>query len=213
MSILSDLRDSDYRLGNLQAVRYDRHSLLFPDGYLGFLYRGLGEGRRNGFRRKNLQFALTGFTDLSFDAVVPYLAMQKLVIVGQWEGDVFRTGGVCWPNLLTGYRTGFGSYAALRWLWGTPEEEILAMLGLAMMFEEFNLIQLHGQRYADNHLTARFMGRFGFKDVGRVPRLLARAGEEEPVYGVISTLSREDFERNCAERIEAAKARISPLKS
>jgi RimJ/RimL family protein N-acetyltransferase len=86
------------------------------------------------------------------------------------------------------------------------EEEIAGWLGLAALFEEFNLIQLHGQRYADNHLTVRFMSRFGFKDVGRVPRLLARG--DEAIDGIISTLSREDFETNLEQRIAAA---LSPL--
>jgi RimJ/RimL family protein N-acetyltransferase len=82
------------------------------------------------------------------------------------------------------------------------EEEIAGWLGLAALFEEFNLIQLHGQRYADNHLTVRFMSRFGFKDVGRVPRLLARG--DEAIDGIISTLSREDFEANLEQRIAEA---------
>lgn len=211
MSILSEFKALNYRLDDLQAVRYSRNDPLFRDGYLGFLYAGLGEGRRNGFRRSNLQMAFTGMTDLSFDAIVSYLAKQPLIILGKWEGQEFRTAGVCWPNLLTGeHKTGFGSYAALRWAWGTVDEEILAMLGIAALFEEFSLIQLHGQRYADNHLTARFMARFGFKDVtGQVPRLLARAGREEPYPGIISSLSREDFEANCEERIRAASGRIS----
>jgi len=207
MGILSELKSLDYRFGNLQAIRYDRNSPLFPDGYLGFLYRGLGEGRRNGFRRSNLQMTFTGMNDLSFDAVVSYLARQNLVVVGKWEGEVFRTVGVGWVNLLLpDRRTGFGSYAALRWAWGSMEEEIAGWLGLAALFEEFNLIQLHGQRYADNHLTVRFMSRFGFKDVGRVPRLLARG--DEAIDGIISTLSREDFETNLEQRIAAA---LSPL--
>jgi hypothetical protein len=211
MSILADFKASGYAIGDLQAVRYDRNSPLFPDGYLGFLYRGLGEGRRNGFRRSNLQMTFTGMTDLSFDAIVSYLAAQKLIVLGKWEGQTFRTAGICWPNLLLAERrTGFGSYTALRWIWGSPEEEIFGMLGIAALFEEFNLIQLHGQRYAENHLTARFMARFGFKDVsGPIPRLLAKAGEAEPRPGIISTLSLEDFERNCEERIAAAAGRIS----
>ena len=210
MGILTEIREFNYRIESLQAIPYNRHLPLFPDGFLSNLYFGLGEGRRNGFRRSNLQTSFTGFVDLSHDAVCAYLASQKLIILGKWEGQTFRTAGVCWPNLLLAERrTGFGSYTALRWIWGSPDEEILGMLGIAALFEEFNLIQLHGQRYADNHLTARFMSRFGFKDVsGPIPRLLAKAGDAEPRPGIISTLSREDFERNCEERIAAAQMRV-----
>ena len=206
MSILDDLKQENYRIGDLQAIPYDRNNPLFGESYLPDLYYGLGAGRRTTFRRENLRMLFCGMNDLSLPAIVSYLAAQKLVILGKWEGDTLRTGGACWATAVMGTKekSGFGAYGFLRWIWGTDEQEWLSWLGLAYLFNETGggLVQLHGQRYENNHLTARFMAKFGFHDLAAVPKLIARGEILES--GVISTVSRDDFENNLSRKIIAA---------
>jgi hypothetical protein len=147
-----------------------------------------------------------GMNDLSLPAIVSYLALQKLVILGKWEGETLRTGGVCWATAVMGVKekSAFGAYGFLRWTWGTEEQEWLSWLGLAWLFNETGggLVQLHGQRYKSNHLTARFMGKFGFTDLATVPRLMANGDTLES--GVISTISRDVFEEKLSTAIVSA---------
>jgi len=194
MSILDELKAESYRIGDLQALPYDRNNPIFGEMYLPDLYLGLGAGRRTKFSRNNLRMLFCGFNDLSLPAIVSYLAQQKLVILGKWEGNLLRTGGVCWATAIMGTKekSAFGGYGFLRWIWGTEEQFLLGILGLSYMFQELDLVQLHGQRYASNHLTANFMARFGFRDVGTVPKLIQWDDHLED--GVISTVERSVFE-------------------
>lgn len=206
MSVLDYLKAENYRIGDLQAIAYDRNNPLFGETYLPDLYIGLGAGRRPKWSRNNLRMLFCGFSDLSLPAIVAYLASQKLVIIGQWEENRWRTGGICWPTAVMGSKekSAFGGYGFLRWSWGTENQEWMGWLGLAYLFNETGggLVQLHGQRYESNQLTANFMERFGFKDIGVVPKLIARDDILE--NGVISTVSRETFENKLAEKIVAA---------
>lgn len=204
MDILEELRSEKYRIGDLQALRYTPGIAPFQEGYLSGLYFGLAAGRRSEFRRENLRMLLCGMNNLSHDAVVSYLAQQKLVILGKWEGDIFRTAGVCWVHMVVGTKekAGFGAYGFLRWSWGTEDQEILSFLGLACLFREFELTQIHGQRYPDNHLTARWMSRFGFRDLCLMPKLLMRG--DDLVGCIISTCSRADFIKLLEEKIISA---------
>jgi hypothetical protein len=194
MSILDDLKSENYRIGDFQAIRYTCGQPPFQEGFLSALYFALGAGRRTEFRRENLQMLFCGMTNLSHDAIVAYLSQQKLIVLGKWEGETFRTAGVCWPNIIVGVKekSAFGAYGFLRWTWGTEDQDILSWIGIAALFCEFDLIQMFGQRYANNHLTARFMSKFGFRDLATIPRLMLRGDKLESA--VVSTLSREDFE-------------------
>lgn len=204
MDILEELRSEKYRIGDLQALRYTPGIAPFQEGYLSGLYFALGAGRRTSFRRENLQMLFCGMRNLSHDAIVSYLAQQKLVILGKWEGDIFRTAGVCWPHMVVGEKekSAFGAYGFLRWVWGTDDQEVLSYLGLAFLFREFDLSQMHGQRYPENHFTARWMDRFGFRDLCMMPKLLIRG--ESLVGCIISTCSRADFVARLEEKILAA---------
>jgi hypothetical protein len=199
MGILDDLKTENYRLGDYQAVRYDRNSPLFGETFMPDLYFALGAGRRTAFRRENLQMLFCGMSDLSLPGIISYLNQQKLCVLGKWEGQVFRTGGVCWVNYTVGIKekSAFGAYGFLRWTWGTEEQEIFGWLGLAMLFD--GLDQIHGQRYQKNHLTAKFMQKFGFQDYGCVPKLIPWGERLES--GVVSSLNREDFCRLLSEKV------------
>jgi RimJ/RimL family protein N-acetyltransferase len=86
----------------------------------------------------------------------------------------------------------FAGYVFFRSAWGTPEIEVLGMLGLAYLFSQFRLLAIHGQRYPQNGLTARFMRKYGSKDVGTIPHYMLRDGKLESC--TVSTLLQSDFE-------------------
>ena len=199
MDILDELRSEGYRIGDFQALKYDRNASIFGESYMSDLYFALGEGRRSKFRRDNLKPLFCGMNDLSLPAIIAYWNTQKLIILGKWEGDVFRTGGVCWSHVTVGTKrkSAFGAYGFLRWTWGTDDIEVLGWLGLAALFESVD--RINGQRYADNHLTARFMERFGFRDCGVVPELLARG--DDLVDCIISSCSRDVFSALLEQKI------------
>jgi hypothetical protein len=203
MGILDDFKSEKYRIGDLQVLPYHRHDPFWGESYLSDLYFALGAGRRSSFRRENLQMLLCGTSDLSLPSVLSFFAKQNLVVMGKWENGVFRTAGACWVGQVAGTKekSGFGAYAFLRWSWGTYDQQVMVMLGVAYLFNELDLCYIHAQRYADNHVSKRFLDKIGFKDVGVVPKLLPR--NDALIDGVVSSLSREDFERNCMQRILA----------
>jgi hypothetical protein len=88
-------------------------------------------------------------------------------------------------------------YGFFREAWGTEDQQIVTMLGLAYIFKEFDLRAIIGNRYTDNTLTAKFMGRFGFKDCGEIPCFQLRETKLVPL--VVSALMREDFEQYVAD--------------
>jgi hypothetical protein len=144
--------------------------------------------------------------DLSLPAIITYMVAQKLIVLGKWEGETLRTGGVCWATAVMGSKekSAFGAYGFLRWTWGTEEQTWLAWLGLSYLMGETGggLVQLHTQRYESNHVSAKFLEQFGFHDLAVVPKLLIRGDTLES--GVLSTLSRDEMENNLSRAIVAA---------
>jgi len=198
MSIaLEALREDGYRLGDLQVLRYDKNNRdIFPDDFLGQLYWRCRESkRRSGDGILTATFG--GNPSSDFGSIVSYLHNRPaLILMGVWEGDKFRYLGFAFPTVSCGWsgteKSLIAGYAFFRDAWGTQEQEVLTMLGLAYLFNEFQLVAIHGNRFKDNVLTAKFMAKFGFRDVGEVPRFQVSGKELVPM--VLSTLLREDFE-------------------
>jgi hypothetical protein len=203
MSIaLEGLREDNYRLENLQAIRYDRSkSELFPDGYLAKIYNLCrSSSRRSGDGILTSVFG--GNPESNFDAVVGFLAPRPLVIMGEWQEDgTFKEMGFAFPVVMCGKQppemSMFAGYGFFSWSWGTPELPVVAMLGLSYLFQEFNIKAIHGTRFEDNTLTAKFVEQFGFRQVGRIENYQLRDGKLVPA--IVSTLLREDFERYVEE--------------
>jgi len=204
-SILEAFKEDNYRLGELQVRMYTpqtRHE--WPEDFLGKLYMNL-KGDRYSNRNPNgtgtLDALFCGMADLSYAAIVAYLANRPLVLLGMWDGDDpshFIEAGFAFPVTLTGEapeRSGFFGYGIFREFWGNPLMEPLAMLGLAAVFSEFKLAYVHGLRYHTNDLTARFLKRYGFRDNGCIDGYMLRKGKL--VSAISSTLSRTDFEAYC----------------
>jgi hypothetical protein len=216
--VLSALQEDGYRLGDLAAIRYDKSRTdLFPDDYLGHLYNRCRESkRRSGDGILTATFGGNPASD--FNSIVTYLATRAfLLILGRWEGDKFHELGFAFPTVTLGTnnteRSMIAGYGFYRDSWGTEDQKIVTMLGLAYIFKEFDLCAIIGNRYTDNTLTAKFMGRFGFKDCGEIPCFQLRGTKLVPL--VVSALMREDFEQYVAdflvEQYRAANAEIPAL--
>jgi hypothetical protein len=122
--------------------------------------------------------------------------------MGEWQEDeTFKEMGFAFPVVMCGKQapemSAFCGYGFFRSAWGTPELPVAAMLGLAYLFQEFNIKAIHGTRFEDNTLTAKFVEQFGFKQVGRIPDYQLKDGKLVPA--IVSTLLREDFERYVEE--------------
>jgi hypothetical protein len=89
--------------------------------------------------------------------------------------------------------------------WGSAEAEVLGMLGLAQMFHLYSLQAMYGQRYIRNELTAKFMGRYGFRDMSVLPDfMLCQNGSGLELGGcVVSRLSCEDFSSYVARALDS----------
>lgn len=96
----------------------------------------------------------------------------------------------------------FIGYTFFQQAWRSPAQLALTYLGLAFFFQEFRLEAIHGVRYADNKLTAKWAAKFGFQDCGTVPSFMrgpggGAAGSNESsgrlTAATFSTLSRMDF--------------------
>jgi len=198
VSILESIKLDDYRIGNAQAVVYDRRKAdLFPTGFLSQLYFSFLGNRYN--KREGtgiLEVMLCGFSDLSHDSVVQFFLRTPLVILGVWTDDKFEAAGCCFPTIMIGAgeeeRASYAGYGYQRKWWGSSEQEVLTLLGLSILFQEMGLQAVHGVRFAENDLTAKYMQRFGFKDVCTMPAQMTRHGKLVP--GVVSTLDRATFE-------------------
>ena len=198
MSIALDgLKEDGYRLENLQALKYDRANPLFHDDYLAKIYNLCrGSARRSGDGILSSVFG--GNPESTFNAVVSFLAARPLIIMGEWqEDDTFKEMGFAFPVVMCGKQAPemacFAGYGFFRSAWGTPELPVVAMLGLAYLFNEFQIKAIHGTRFEENTLTAKFVEQFGFKQVGRIPDYqIGKDGKLVPA--IISTLLREDFE-------------------
>jgi len=206
MSIALDgLKEDAYRIGDLQALRYDRTKPPFFDGYLGKIYTlCLQSKRRSGDGIVTAIFG--GNPPSTFDAIVSYLAQRPVIVMGEWQEDgSFQEGGFAFPLLTCGTveteRAMFAGYGFFSHTWGKPELPVMAMLGLAYLFNEFNLKAIHGTRYPDNFLTSRFLAQFGCKEVGEIPYYQLRGARLVPA--VVSTILREDFERYVEEFLVA----------
>lgn len=199
-SILNVLQQDEYRIGNCQVLLYDRRRTTFPEGYLSQLYQLC---KLSGHRNKMgiLPTLFCGMADLSHDAITCYLANRPVLVPVLWSSPTqFLAAGIAFPTTVPvmGLPTSqdkaiFAGYGMFKGVWGTPEAEILGMLGLAYFFLSYDVTAIHGLRYADNALTARFTHQFGFKDNGSIPRYMLRNGEL--VTGISSTLLIEDFEQ------------------
>jgi RimJ/RimL family protein N-acetyltransferase len=143
-------------------------------------------------------------SDVSHDAIVQYWMTHPTVILGVWVENVFKPAGVCSPAQVIGTpgpdeRAAFCGYLFAREWWGSDEMEVLALLGIAIMFTEINLVAMHGTRYEQNDATAKFMERFGFRDLATLPHQLVRDGKL--VSATFSTVTRETFEMKVEEMI------------
>jgi hypothetical protein len=218
-SILEVLRDDCYKIGPLQAIQYDRkRTELFPEGYIGGLYWRMRGNRFN--ERKGsgvLETLFCGMADVSFDAIVPYLAARPLLILGEWKSvvdpdnddqvkEVFEPAGLVFPVLTIGNatteRSVFAGYTMFRPYWGNPYSEVLGMLGLAYFFVELQLEAILGVRYSGNVSSASFVRRYGMRDCGVIPKYMLRDGKL--VSGVVSILERPVFERYVEDELVEA---------
>ena len=197
VDVLQALKDDSYRWGDLQCLRYDKANReLFSDAYIGYLYaRCVASRRRSGNGILDQLFGGNPASD--FPSIVTYLAQRPvLLILGKWVDGKFNELGFAFPTVSIGAPNteksliaGYGFFAPS---WGTQDQRIVTMLGLAYFFKEFGLSAIIGNRYRENVLTAKYMARFGFKDYGEIPRLQLQGAKLVPM--VVSALLREDFE-------------------
>lgn len=208
-----------YQWQGCQVLKYDRYRPeIFPQPYLADLYRRTGESGRSPMG--GLPNLFCGMADLSMDAICKYLHDQGVYIIGEWRhnpsvidpndplpenfealthpyfhplGYFFVTGPVIrsrdsLSNAL------FAGYCFFQEAWRTPQQTVLMYLGLSYLFHEFSLVNIHGIRYADNKLTARFAGKFGFEDLGTIPNYMSKWPTGELTSMTVSTLARDVFE-------------------
>lgn len=187
---LEALKADDYRFGQCQVLRYDRHSPFFPPDQLSRLWHLCQQSRI-------LEPLFCGMTDLSCTAIVNYLATRPILLIpGIWTSpDRFEEQGLGFTNAIMGtkpwQKAAFAGYGLFRPVWGKPEAEILGMLGLAQLIFQQELIAIMGIRYPWGEQTARFTHRLGFKDNGEIPRYMEYKGRL--VSAICSTLLIEDF--------------------
>lgn len=228
------LADSGFQWGALQAIRYQpSRTDVFPGP--SFLVRlwerchGSGQGKLG--PKGILPQLFCGMRDISCEAVVGYLSHQPVVVVGEWRsedynggvfvrdssslpsrfhplGFTFPSNGVAVaapehqasnPNAL------FAGYGFFDDSWGTPQQYVLMYLGLAYLFHEFRLAVIHGTRYHDNYLTARWCRKFGFEDIGGLSHNLYRHDSGLLGPSVVSSLTREKFQARLRTALEASQ--------
>ncbi len=202
VDVLGALKEDEYRWGDLQAIRYDRtRADLFGDEYLAHLYHHCrASKRRSG---NGVLDALFGGNPASdFNSIITYLAQRPvLIILGKWVDGKFEDLGFAFSTISMGLanteKSLIAGYTFQKEAWGTEDQQILTMLGLAYFFKEFDLQAIIGNRYTDNLLTANFMARFGFKECGEIPRFQLRGTKLVPM--VVSALLKEDFEAYVTE--------------
>jgi hypothetical protein len=135
--------------------------------------------------------------------------IRGIVVAGQMRqasltSPHFHPLGFCFPALMPNIAAPqhqpsspnslFGAYAFFAEAWRSPQQHVLTYLGVSYLFYEFRAAAIHGVRYADNHLTARWMRQFGFRDLSpALPSYLYRYATGELASGVISSCQREDF--------------------
>jgi hypothetical protein len=226
VSILEVFKEDQYRIGSLQVIPYDRkRDGLFHEGYIGDLYFRMKGDRFHQTKADKrigtgvLENLFCGMSDVSYDAIVPYLAARPLLIFGEWvehedSPEDFEPAGLMFPVTTIGSanteRSVFVGYTMFRPYWGKPEAEVLGMLGLAYFFVELNVQAVLGVRYDSNSLTARFAGKYGVTDVGWIPKYMVRHGKL--VGAVVSALLKEDFEKYVERQLLEAfqNGRVTP---
>lgn len=207
--------DSGFRWGDCEAIKYDPvRQDLFPQPFLFHLYercRTSGRGKLG-----VLPVLFCGMTNLSVDAICQYLSQRPICVVGEWRKHTWVTApepdkvdtpyfhdlGFCFPCTVTGSKlstkdnpqnSSMAGYTLFQDAWGTPQQTVCMFLGLAWLFHTLQLACIHGQRYTDNHLTAKFTHKFGFKDCGTASHMLLKE-PDGPLYPMtLSTLLRADF--------------------
>jgi hypothetical protein len=209
VSLIQAFKDDSYTYGNLQSIAYNRNDTsIFKPGFLGDLYWMLKGDRFHKTRPGSgiLEVLMCGMSDISFDQVVSYLARIPLCVMGIWEespeGRRFRPAGIHFITVHTKSDTEsscFAGYGFVKEFWGSDEQETLTLLGISQIFGELNVKTINGMRFTTNEFTARYMAKFGFKDTGLIKDHLPRRGKL--VDGVVSTLSKSDFETNLLERV------------
>lgn len=210
---------SNYQLGSLAAVPYDRRRPLAfqPQPFLPYLWQRTGSSGRS--RLGSLPALFCGMTDLTSDAICSYLSQRLVLVLGEYRTQAIDPDDplpaanfedLCEPQLYSlGYafpasipivtsrdsqtNAMFIGYTFFQEAWRTPQQIVLMYLGLAFLFGEFRLVNIHGVRYADNRLTARLAGKFGFRDVGTIPNYMQREATGELADATISTLDRATF--------------------
>jgi hypothetical protein len=204
-AILDLIHDQQYKFGNCQVLRYDRHNeTLFPSPFLTKLYRlTCASGRRSKSGKGALVQAFCNSTDLSHDNVTAYLFTRNpLLILSVWTSPTtWEPAGYAYFPVMKGEgatRFAFGAFTFFADWWGKPEITILSVLGLGLFFRDYKLRAIIGERYASNAIAGRFLQQFGFRDIGTFSRYLVRDGKLVP--GTLSECLPEDFEA-CAERI------------
>jgi RimJ/RimL family protein N-acetyltransferase len=214
VDVLQALKEDEYKWGDLQAVRYDpKRTDLFADTFLAYLYARCRESKRrsgNGI----LDACFGGNPASNFNAIVTYLAQRPvLLILGKWIDGKFNELGFAFPTVSVGTdkteKSLIVGYAFFKSAWGTEDQRIVTLLGLAYFFKEFGLSAIIGNRFPENVLTAKFMARFGFKDYGQIPRFQLQGSKLVPM--VVSALMREDFEELVKEwLVEQYRAEHGP---
>lgn len=197
MSALEVLKSENYRLGNVELLIYDQaRASIFRPPFMSFLYGKCIESGKTFLPR-----LFCGQRDLSHDAITTYLLQRPVMIPVHWTDEThYDAIGFAFPVLTDPHlsikspvRSGFCAYGMFKRWWGQPEEEVGTMLGIAYMFNEWNLAAIHGISYVENRLTRAYMRRFGFVQTGFVPRYQFQNGTLVP--GVVTSLLKEDFER------------------
>jgi hypothetical protein len=199
-----------YRWGDCQAIQYDPvREDVFQPPYLLHLYnlcRSSGRAKLG-----IIEPLFCGLKDLSQEGICAYLHTLKLTILGEWRQDFlhdpyFHPLGFCFlstpPSLGATSCSAFGAYAFFQEAWRTDQQYVLTLLGISYLFQENSLTYLHGIRYADNKLTARWMQKFGFRDIGTLPQQIYRQSTGELEAGTLSTLARADFEERFSLALE-----------
>lgn len=208
---IAALAADDFSIGNCQVLQYNPAlpgtAHLFPDNYLSTLYARMKSSLI-------LERTMCGMQNLSHDAICTYLSAKPVFAAVEWNPDrtQFQTLGfgfiVAWIGIAPpapGPRSAFGAYSMFPESWGSPEAEVLAMLGLARMFHTFALQSVYGQRYIRNALTARFMQRFGFKDIATLPDFITHRNGNGIELGtcVVSHLTRRDFSDYVSRQLQS----------
>jgi hypothetical protein len=228
------LKDTDYRWGNLQAIRYDpARTDLFPGpSFLLWLWeqcRNAGGGKLGPLGILPALFC--GVRDLSCENIIGLLRKNPLFILGEWrprirlatmteDGIEFRPLGFCFPvgdpllastPLQPANRNAlFAGYAFFDTAWRTRQQRVLTWLGISALFGEFRTAAIHGVRFHDNHLTKRWMTQFGFTDVGTIPHYLYNHSSGDLTAGVVSTLTRSHFSALLSEILTQIQAVPEP---